>query len=184
MFGILLFSLAWKFFADSFLRESFVEAAAPRSILFIGDGRFSEMEQSFQSGGNIIFLAEGDAGQDLYFSNRVDIKKYPKTTAILYNLGLNDMSTIGCVQALADLKELGFEHVYFVALGPSDDPELDDAIVEFNRCVRRDLPKDVGYIDSYGFLTNSGFSAYDGIHYSSETYQMWFRELIGKVWKM
>ena len=158
------------------------------SYCFVGDSRFVGMQQSISSD-DIIWIAEVGATNNFYWENRSYISSLDRDIVIIYELGINDLNTSACIEALQDLESLGFRHIYFTSITPVDDYKAIQCgytvqnyqIEEFNQTVRNNLPYSVAAMDSYEYLTAMGISTYDGIHYINETYQIWFYNILNSL---
>ena len=161
-------------------------AKSPYNYCFIGDSRFVGMEQAIDTDENIIWVNRNGANVNFYWEQRGYISSLDRDTVIIYELGVNDLNSKGCIEALQDLEYLGFKHIYFTSVTPVDEAKeieygyrvQNSWIEEFNSVVRNNLPYSVASMDSYEYLTNMGFSTIDGVHYTNYTYQIWFDNII------
>ena len=153
---------------------------------FIGDSRFVGMRQTVSTDENIIWMAEIGADQSWYWTNRGSITDLDRSTIIVYELGVNDLDSTRCLEALNDLQELGFTLIYFTSVTPVDEymiskygyTRTNSEIEKFNEEVRNDLPSNVDTMYCYEYLVQSGIETEDGLHYESRTYHDWFNNIM------
>lgn len=165
-------------------------AATPYTYCFIGDSRFVGMKQSVETDEDIIWIAQSGASQDWYWENRDFIEHLNKNnTIIVYELGVNDLDVQGCLEALKDLENLGFKHIYFTSVTPVDEVKesqygysVTNANIEaFNQAVRENMPYSVASMDSYEYLSQMGVDTMDGVHYTSYTYKIWLDNILASL---
>lgn len=149
---------------------------------FVGDSRFVGMKQAAHTDKNIVWIAKVGADQSWYWKNRDIITNLDRNTIVIYELGVNDIDSARCLDALSDLRELGFKQVYFTSVTPVDEYEgyrhgysrTNEEIEKFNEEVRNSLPESVDTMYCYEYLIQTGIETMDGLHYESSTYRSWF----------
>ena len=62
-------------------------------------------------------------------------------------------------------------HISWASVNPTNGSyeRMTDRIERFNDSIRDDLVDSIGYIDSYTYLMENGYSSFDGLHYGKET---------------
>lgn len=182
-------------------------------VIFVGDSRIWRMQLTLQtqfgasSMDGVSFIAEGSKGlewlQTQGYSlliNEINTWNSGGTgkTAVVFNLGINDLYNISnyvsYMKALEPVLKGKNCQLYYMSLNPANSKVLkqngafarEEAEVRaFNNQIRSSLPG-YGYIDTYSYLMNNGFSydagSYDGnvytdsgvddgLHYSTRTYK-------------
>lgn len=98
-------------------------------------------------------------------------------TAFVILMGVNDIynqnNYITAInQKAAEWKKNG-AMVYFASVGPiQHDAYTNNTEIEsFNRALKNGLSSDVGYIDLYTELKNTGYDTVDGLHYTNSVYK-------------
>lgn len=191
-----------------------------KQIIFVGDSRTVRMEKTLKLCGyspssyNISFIAETGKGLSWFKSTGYSqllskvgnsTSKLSKPTAVIFNLGVNDLSNLSAyvsyMKSIApELKKRGCE-LYYMSVNPVNNvlinyygkknrPEED--IRSFNATIKSKLcNKTVGftyintysYLIKYGYGTNANSEGYDvakddGLHYTSKTTKRIFRYCI------
>lgn len=165
-------------------------ACYAKDFCFIGDSRFVGMKDSMRASDNISWVARVSAGNGLYNENIDKISGLDRNTTIVYGLGVNDLDGRACVRNLQNLVNMGFNNVYFVSVTPVDEAKeaqygysrTNNEIKEYNSFVMATLPEKVNYIDSYNYILANGFDTEDGLHYSANTYRVWFGDIMNKIY--
>lgn len=182
-------------------------------VIFVGDSRIWRMQLTLQtqfgasSMDGVSFIAAGSQGLDWLQNqgyslliNEINTWNMGGTgrTAVIFNLGINDLSNIdnyvAYMKALEPTLKSKNCQLYYMSLNPANSKVLrqngayarDEAVVRaFNSQLKNSLPG-YGYIDTYSYLMNNGFSydggSYDGnvytdsgvddgLHYSTRTYK-------------
>ena len=163
--------------------------ASATNFCFIGDSRFVGMEQSIEYQSNITWISKVAMGNYWFWQNTDVVNSLDRDTVIIYEMGVNDLDAEECVAVLKYLRELGFNHVYFTGATPVNEPKgfaygysrTNEQIRTYNYEVYCNLPEGVAMMDCYDYLINMGFSTTDGIHYTSDTYQMWFDNIMASL---
>ena len=157
--------------------------------LFIGDSRFVGMQSSIKTDKNITWIDKVGARHDYYWDNLNSIMQSPKDIVIIYELGVNDLDANKCLKVLNNLVNNGFTNVYFLTTTPVDDYIVrthgysvnNRQISEFNSKVINNIPKGVKVIDCYSYLQSVGINTDDGLHYTSNTYNKWFKYILDNI---
>lgn len=167
-----------------------VAHAEEQMYLFLGDSRFVGMHAAVGDYSNAIWLCKVGVGESFFFENEDYINSLDRdNTIIIYALGVNDLDSSSCVQALGELVAQGFQHVWFSTVTPVDEGKASSygytitnaRIEDFNNTVLFNLPAGVGVIDSFYYLWNSGIQTDDGLHYYPDTYIYWFQILTSQA---
>ncbi len=115
--------------------------------------------------------------------------------AVIWNLGINDLidGYNDLSQSIADHTEMMIKmakdlkgqecEFYFMSVNPTNDKEAASpnygtayaprspySVRLFNYRVRENVSSYYTYIDTYSYLTDTGFILYDGLHYGNSTY--------------
>ena len=166
------------------------------NVIFVGDSRTGQMGNAvggsamwpgtvFVScyGGGAEWLSSVQAKQD------IDRFVTPGSVIIL-NYGVNDLSRhndyISVINRYsADWRSRGAS-VFFASVGPVAEDNIygkrNWAVEYFNDQLNGRLEGAVGRIDLYGYLKLAGYqTAYDGIHYTADTYARMFQFLMQSV---
>jgi len=93
------------------------------------------------------------------------------------------------MNVLNDLQQLRFKSVYFVTVSPVNEEVAlsygytinNEQISLFNQQVLNNLSSNIKVIDAYDYLRYNGIETDDGLHYRSNTYQLWFQYMIDKI---
>lgn len=177
-------SLIWLVLALSLLTSPMAKVSANvtaeenRGYIFIGDSRTVGMDSACDVGGhaNVFVIARTNTGYD-YLVSVVDsgvdsIKRaHPEYEiwTIVSNFGVNDLDNLD--KYIDYYKSLSDDFV-FVSVNPVvGHPYISNSMIhEFNASMREEF----SYIDTNMVLNHRGFNAYDGVHYSTETYSLIF----------
>lgn len=148
------------------------------NYLFVGDSRFVGMEETVGNG-EASWICETAMGlswlQDSAgpLIDDMDLNGY----AVVLNLGVNDLGNVsGYVAYLQEKvpqwREKGAA-VYYMSVNPvsAGASVTNDQIAAFNQTIYENLPPGTGWIDTMNYLLEDGFTAPDGLHYDSATYQ-------------
>lgn len=91
-------------------------------------------------------------------------------------MGVNDLyhptSYINYINEKASTWKNNGASIYFVSVNPTDGSRsnLNSDIQTFNNKLKKGLSQNVTYIDTNSYLTSSGFTTADGLHYNKNTY--------------
>lgn len=185
--GITLCLLATTMAILSSLFSASAEAA---NYLMIGDSRFVGMQEAVGSFSNVYWLDRIGAGSSFFFENESYIDSVDRDTIIIYNLGVNDLNSSLCLDALNALSDKGFRHIWFATVTPVDEAKAsasgyiitNDQIYQFDSEVVSNLPPTVGLIDTFTFVWNDGIQTDDGLHYYPSTYIDWFNFMMSQAY--
>ncbi|WP_026653839.1 SH3 domain-containing protein [Butyrivibrio proteoclasticus] len=146
--------------------------------LFVGDSRTVQM-QSAVGCNDKAYIAKIGEGYS-FFKNTVipEIPQYAGNgTKLVINFGVNDLGNVKKYIQLVNSNidawtEAGIT-VYYSAVTPvGEGTTVSNAQIEsFNAQLKEGLDPRVIWIDSYTYLSQTGFSTADGLHYNSATYR-------------
>lgn len=159
--------------------------------IFIGDSRTVQMYAyltndwsgaNYSSGGvhiveNDIFIAEGSQGLNWMKSTGIPAANpyFQSGTAMVILMGVNDLgnasSYITYINSnISSWINSGIK-VYYSAVTPCTGSYsyLNSQIESFNAKIKQEINSNVGWIDSYNYLTNNGYNTTDGLHYDKTT---------------
>lgn len=139
----------------------------------VGMGDAVEIEMIAKVGARIGFLQE-----------RFDEISELRGCNVIFNLGVNDITTGPASESenaarryLDIYQEFPVEfllnnNVCFMSVNPTSKSRavLNANIENFNAEMRRCLPEQWTYLDTYGWMMTNGFESSDGVHYTKETY--------------
>lgn len=161
------------------------EAKNAAGIILVGDSRFVQMQESI--GPNYCtWIAENAKGYTWF-----EEKAIPRIdgcvgngSKIIINLGVNDTRNLQKYITLVNAKAAEWTAlgatVYYASVNPVwENPYVTEEQVEyFNTQLHNSLGPYVHWIDSHSYLTSVGYKLVDGLHYSSETYQVIYAYLL------
>lgn len=148
--------------------------------VFIGDSRTVGMDKSVEDNDNEKYIAKGSMGYNYLeetawaeFEKLVEENSGKEINAVV-NFGVNDLSNEEKyaefinekIKTLPDNVSVSWASVNPVK---GNYVKLKERIETFNEQLKTDLDSSIGYIDSYTWLMENGFSSSDGLHYSAET---------------
>ena len=160
--------------------------------IFIGDSRTVQMEKAVEyDDEKAAFVAEARMGYDWFVQYGIwQAESLIKNgaTNIVINMGVNDVSNIdryvtAVSQRVDDWTAKGCK-VFYESVNPvNENPSspTNAQIEEFNEIMQENLPEEVYWIDSYHYLTENGYTAADGVHYSESTYQRLYDFLLSEI---
>ena len=159
-----------------------------KKLCMIGDSRFKGMHDAVGYSPNVTWIAKDGVGHGWYWDNREEIKLLDRSTAIVYELGINSLNPSDAIEALLDIRSMGFSDIYVLTLAGVDEQKershgysvTTEQIEEYNYYLKNHLPYGVKCIDAYSLLYDR-FYTVDGIHYDDDTYAMWYDMLIEEV---
>lgn len=147
-------------------------------LVFVGDSRTVQMEKAVGSTDSA-FIAKIGEGYS-WFKNTAlsEIPSYAGTgTSMIINFGVNDLANAGKYISLVNSNidawtEAGIT-VYYAAVTPvgSGTTVSNSQIESFNARLQAELDPRVQWIDGYTYLSQTGFSTADGLHYNNDTYR-------------
>ncbi len=147
-------------------------------LVFVGDSRTVQMQMAVGSSDKAYIAKIGEGYS--WFKNTAlsEIPSYagPGTTMII-NFGVNDLANaskyINLVNSNIDAWTEAGITVYYAAVTPVGNcSSVSNAQIEsFNARLQSELDPRVHWLDGYTYLSQTGFSTPDGLHYSKDTYK-------------
>lgn len=186
---LLVMILTVAFFSGG--QEAATAQAAPSEhFCMIGDSRFVGMQSAIGAMDDVEWIDRVGAGNGFFFENADQIANLDRDTIIIYNLGINDLDSSRCIEALNTLNSMGFQHIWFATVPPVDETLAadfgytitNDQINWYNYLVISNLPLGIGVIDSYSYLADRGIESDDGVHYRESAYLDWLAYLINNAY--
>ena len=165
--------------AQAFIRGDYIVSEMPGiPYLFVGDSRTVQMQMAVGSTDKA-YIAKVGEGYSYFRDVAIPaISQYAgQGTTMIINFGVNDLSNakkyVNLVNANIDAWTNAGITVYYSAVTPvGAGASVSNAQIEaFNVTVRDNLDPRVTWIDSYAYLSQTGFSSSDGLHYNKETYK-------------
>jgi hypothetical protein len=147
-------------------------------LVFVGDSRTVQMQKAVGSTDKA-FIAKIGEGYS-WFKNTAlsEIPSYAGTgTTMIINFGVNDLANaskyIQLVNSNIDAWTEAGITVYYAAVTPVGNcSSVSNAQIEnFNARLQSELDPRVQWLDGYTYLTQTGFSTADGLHYNNDTYR-------------
>lgn len=136
---------------------------------WIGDSRTVGMSHSC----DIEYLAQIGATIKLFRNNAESIYSLRDKTIVI-NLGVNDLDSGAYLSLYNSMPDefLDNNKVIVMSVNPCDGSYqyLNDRIVSFNEYLSGNLDSRITFLDSYTYLMWNGFSTFDGLHYTTATY--------------
>lgn len=162
--------------------EEKTAAVRPDKVVFVGDSRTVQMEMAVDYDSSVFsFIGESGMGYDWFAGTavyRTEGKLGPYHTAVIINMGVNDLGNVKRYAQLVNRKaaewKLRGASVFYASVNPVNDgyPTVSNAqIRDFNDTLRSLLSEDVVWIDTYSYMMNNGYTATDGLHYDINTYK-------------
>ena len=175
-------------YQDAYSYQDSYQESSQKQICMVGDSRFVGMHEVVGDRPNITWIAKDGMGHAWYWDNRSEISLLDRDTVIVYELGINSLSPRDGIEALEDIRDLGFYEIYALTLGDVDEVKeashgyhvTDEQVVDYNYYLKNHLPYGVKLLDSYSALYDNFYSV-DGLHYSGDTYRMWFEMILNEV---
>ncbi len=163
----------------AFIRGDYMTADMPGTpYVFVGDSRTVQLKMAVGTTDKA-YIAEVGEGYS-YFKNTAlpAISNYAGSgTKMIINCGVNDLANASKYISLVNNNidawtEAGIT-VYYAAVTPVGNcTSVTNAQIEsFNAKLQSELDPRVKWIDGYSYLTQTGFSTPDGLHYNSDTYR-------------
>lgn len=136
---------------------------------WIGDSRTVGMARSC----DIEYLAQIGATISLFRNNAESIYALRDKTVVI-NLGVNDLDSGAYLSLYNSMPDefLDNNKVIVMSVNPCDGSyqHLNDRIASFNEYIGGNLDSRITFLDSYTYLMWNGFSTFDGLHYTTATY--------------
>ena len=186
---LLVLTLTITFFLGEQDAEA-VQAVPSEHFCLIGDSRFVGMQSAVGAMDDVEWIDRVGAGNGFFFENIDQIENLDRDTIIIYNLGVNDLDSSRCIEALNTLCSMGFQHIWFATVPPVDEAKASEygytitnhQISWYNYIVTSSLSPGVGVVDSYNYLASNGIESDDGLHYRESTYLDWFAYLVNNAY--
>lgn len=160
--------------------------------LIVGDSRVVGMDAAV-SGSQTKFIGKVSMGYSWLKSTAgLQVKRYlagNQDLKVVFAFGINDLGNIS--QYISYYKALMAEfpdtEFYFMSVNPVKEDQAgaygytvkNAAIQSFNKQMKSAFG--AKYLNTYSYLVKQGFSAVDGIHYTSATYQKLYKYIIQKI---
>ena len=147
-------------------------------LVFVGDSRTVQMQKAVGSTDKAYIAKIGEGYS--WFKNTAlsEIPSYAGTgTTMIINFGVNDLANaskyIQLVNSNIDAWTEAGITVYYAAVTPVGNcSSVSNAQIEnFNARLQSELDPRVQWLDGYTYLTQTGFSTADGLHYNNDTYR-------------
>ncbi|MCR5155957.1 MAG: SH3 domain-containing protein [Butyrivibrio sp.] len=146
--------------------------------VFVGDSRTVQMQMAVGSSDKAYIAKVGEGYS--WFKNTAlsQIPAYAGNgTTMIINFGVNDLGNVSKYISLINSNidawtEAGIT-VYYAAVTPVGDcTTVSNAQIEsFNSRMQSELDPRIKWLDGYSYLTQTGFSTADGLHYNKDTYR-------------
>lgn len=160
--------------------------------LIVGDSRVVGMDAAVSSS-KVKFIGKVSMGYSWLKSTAgLQVKRYlagNQKLKVVFAFGINDLGNISQYISYykALMKEFPDTEFYFMSVNPVNESQAsaygytvrNSQIQSFNKQMKSAFG--LKYIDAYSYLVKQGFSAVDGIHYTSATYQKIYKYIIGKI---
>ena len=144
--------------------------------IWVGDSRTVGMSLYI----SMTYLAKSSMGLEWFktVANELyDLEGYN----IILNFGINDMHNInGYINFYNNMPAQVFEKnkIFIMAVNPVDEAReaetgylAQNSMIEwFNQNMKANIRNDIDFIDTYEYLTKTGFDTVDGVHYDGNTY--------------
>ena len=147
-------------------------------MVFAGDSRTVQMQMAVGSSDKAYIAKVGEGYS--WFKNTAlsEIPSYAGSgTTMIINFGVNDLANaskyINLVNSNIDAWTDAGITVYYAAVTPVGNCSSvsNEQIESFNARLQSELDPRVQWIDGYTYLSQTGFSTPDGLHYSKDTYK-------------
>ena len=146
--------------------------------LFVGDSRTVQLEMAVGDTDKAYIAKVGEGYSWFKNTALAEIQEYAGNgTTMIINFGLNDLANaskyISLINSYIDVWDAAGITVYYSSVTPVGSyPTVTNAQIEkFNSRLQSELDSRIKWIDSYSYLTQTGFNTADGLHYDKSTYQ-------------
>ena len=146
--------------------------------VFVGDSRTVQLQKAVGSNDKAYIAKVGEGYSWFKNTALAEIHNYAgQGTSMVINFGVNDLANaknyIKLVNSNVDEWINAGITVYYAAVTPvgSCDNVTNAQIEAFNAKLQAELDPRIIWIDGYTYLSQTGFSTSDGLHYSSDTYK-------------
>lgn len=158
------------------IKSDYLKNEEHRANIFIGDSRTALLDYylDLSKYPDTFVIAKSGMGYDWLISEAIpELEKIQASNDysdynIIFNLGVNDLKRIDDYLAIIPTLEK-YGTLYYVSVNPVDDSlsEVTTAEIEsFNKMIDNSADR---FINSYEFLSETGFSAPDGLHFDELT---------------
>ena len=164
---------------NGFISGDYVTTDIPSiPYLFVGDSRTVQLQMAVGSADKA-YVAKVGEGYSWFKNTALSaIQKYAGNgTTMIINFGVNDLANasnyINLVNSNIDTWSNAGITVYYSSVTPVGNyPTVSNAQIEsFNAKLQAELDPRIKWIDSYSYLTQTGFNTSDGLHYDKSTYK-------------
>ncbi len=163
----------------AFIKGDYMVSDLPGTpYVFVGDSRTVQMQMAVGSSDKAYIAKVGEGYS--WFKNTAlsQIPAYAGNgTTMIINFGVNDLGNVSKYISLINSNidawtEAGIT-VYYAAVTPVGDcTTVSNAQIEsFNSRMQSELDPRIKWLDGYSYLTQTGFSTADGLHYNMDTYR-------------
>lgn len=163
----------------AFIRGDYIVSEMPGiPFLFVGDSRTVQMQMAVGSTDKA-YIAKIGEGYSYFRDVAIPAiaQNAGQGTTMIINFGVNDLANAkkyaNLVNANIDAWINAGITVYYSAVTPvGSNASVSNAQIEaFNTTLKDNLDPRVNWIDSYAYLSQTGFSSSDGLHYNKDTYK-------------
>ena len=163
----------------AFIKGDYMASVLPGTpYVFVGDSRTVQLQMAVGSTDKAYIAKVGEGYTYFRDTALPSISDYAGPgTKMIINFGVNDLSNadkyIALVNSNIDSWLAEGITVYYAAVTPvSDYPTVTNAEIEaFNARLKSELDSRINWLDGYTYLTQTGFSTGDGLHYNADTYR-------------
>ena len=163
----------------AFIKGDYIVSELPGTpYVFVGDSRTVQMQLAVGSSDKAYIAKVGEGYS--WFKNTAlsEIPSYAGNgTTMIINFGVNDLGNVSKYIKLINNNidawtEAGIT-VYYAAVTPVGNcSTVTNAQIEsFNAKMQSELDPRIKWLDGYSYLTQTGFSTADGLHYNYDTYR-------------
>lgn len=194
----LLFLFITIIFFSSSIKKSFADEE--KKVFFVGDDSVVGMKSATPEKEefiNYIYIAENQKGLTWLKTQNEKLKDLAgKGDIIVFSIGFSEISNPYKVEDYAktindfrNSKEIKRKKVkvYVTNLLPINDEKYislsNEKIIEWNNNLKRNLSKDIGYLDIYSEFEKKIKTLEDGYHYTTETYKNVLDYILNKIGK-
>ena len=162
-----------------FISGDYVTSEIPSvPYLFVGDSRTVQLEMAVGDSDKAYVAKVGEGYSWFKNTALTEIQEYAGNgTTMIINFGVNDLANaskyISLINSYIDVWDAAGITVYYSSVTPVGSyPTVTNAQIEnFNSRLQSEFDPRIKWIDSYSYLTQTGFNTADGLHYDKSTYQ-------------
>lgn len=169
-------------FPEAGNQEETKDSAGFTRVIFVGDSRFVQM-RNVAGENSHVWIAK--VSQGYVWLTRKALSQIDEAvesgTKVLLNLGVNDTWDADAYIKLVNEKaaewmEQGAQ-VYYASVNPVKDGRYVTVkdVERFNEKMQSGLDPEIGWIDSYSWLEETGYTLTDGLHFDNETSERLYR---------